>query len=58
MNDYKAGITKNADGSFYAVIVCVEEDGFERVIHGYKGRYFATAKAAEKSTAAYIAKMQ
>lgn len=53
---YKARITKSADQSFYALIVRVDSDGQENVIHGYKGRHFASLKAAEKSTAAYIAK--
>lgn len=57
MSNYKANITKTADGSFYALIVRVDRDGQERVIHGYKGRHFATAKAAEKSTSAYLAKI-
>jgi len=52
----KANITKNADGTFYALVVIVQKDGFEQVCRGYKGRHFATSKAAEKSTAAYIAK--
>lgn len=57
MSNYKANITKTADGSFYALIVRIDRDGQENVIHGYKGRHFATAKAAEKSTAAYLAKI-
>jgi len=52
----KSAITKNADGSFYALVVIVHKDGFEQVCRGYKGRHFASMKAAEKSTAAYIAK--
>ena len=34
----------------------VDSDGQESVIHGYKGRYFQTMKAATKSTINYIAK--
>lgn len=54
---HQARITKNADGDFYALIVRIDRDGQERVIHGYKGRHFSTIKAAEKSTASYIAKI-
>lgn len=57
MTNYQPRITQTADGDFYALIVRVDRDGEEHVIHGYKGRHFATLKAAEKSTAAYIAKI-
>jgi demethoxyubiquinone hydroxylase (CLK1/Coq7/Cat5 family) len=57
MSPHKAVITKNADGQFYALIVRVDRDGEESVIHGYKGRHFKTLMAAEKSTSNYIAKM-
>lgn len=53
---YKAYI-RQQDGSFYAMIVRVDRDGQESVIHGYKSRFFATRKAAEKSTSTYIAKI-
>jgi len=53
---YKSNITKNNDGSFYALVVRVDSDGEENVIGHYKGRHFKTLKAAAKSTAAYIAK--
>lgn len=55
MSNYQARITKT-DGSFYALIVRIDRDGEENVIHGYKGRHFATVKAAEKSTATYLAR--
>ena len=48
---------RQQDGSFYAMIVRVDRDGQESVIHGYKSRFFATRKAAEKSTSTYIAKI-
>ena len=57
MSNYQARITKTADGSFYALIVRIDRDGEENVIHGYKGRHFATLKAAEKSTANHLAKI-
>ena len=56
MNNYQASITKNSDNTFYALVVRIDRDGQQNVIHGYKGRHFSTAKAAEKSTAAYISK--
>jgi len=57
MSNYQPRITKNADGSFYALVVRIDRNGEENVIHGYNGRHFATITAAQKSTAAYIAKV-
>lgn len=54
-NRYQARIN-NQDGSFYALIVRIDHDGQENVIHGYKGRFFTSLKAAEKSTSNYITK--
>ena len=56
MSNYKAIIREN-DGLFFALIVRIDRDGEENVIHGYKGRHFSAMKAAEKSTANYIAKI-
>jgi len=42
------------DGRFYAVIVRIDRDGEEAVV---MSRHYASRKAAEKSTAAYIAKV-
>jgi hypothetical protein len=55
MSIYESRITEQ-DGSFYALIVRIDCDGEESVIHGYKGRFFSTRKGAEKSTSKYIAK--
>jgi len=55
MSNYQASITKNAEGSFYALVVRIE-NGYKNVIGHYKGRHFATEKAAIKSTSNYIAK--
>lgn len=57
MSKYEPRITKTADNEFYALIVRIDNDGQENVIHGYKGRHFKTMKAAEKSTLSYIGKM-
>jgi hypothetical protein len=57
MSNHQARISNNASG-FYALIVRIDRfDGQEYVIHGYKGRYFATKAAAERSTAKYLAKL-
>lgn len=37
MSKYEPRITKN-NRCFYALIVRIEKDGHESVIHGYKGR--------------------
>jgi len=55
MSDYKPAITKQ-DDSFYALVVRIDSDGEENVIHGYKGRFFKTEKAALKSTNNHINK--
>jgi hypothetical protein len=52
---YQARISEN-NGSIFAIIVRIDKDGEENVIHGYKGRHFATRKGAEKSTSKYLAK--
>jgi len=56
MSNYQANISKNAEGSFYALIVRIDRDGESNVIHHYKGRHFKTLKAAERSTSNYLAK--
>lgn len=54
MSKYEARITNN-NGSFYALIVRIDSDGQENVIHGYKGRSFSTFAGADRSTSKYIA---
>lgn len=54
MNKYQSRISQN-NGSFYALVVRIDADGQENVLHGYKGRHFSTLPAAQKSTAKYIA---
>lgn len=43
--------------NFHALIVRIDRDGQESVINSYRSRAFKTRAAAEKSTAAYIAKI-
>lgn len=57
MNRYKVEITGSPERGFYALIVRVDRDGQLNVIHGYKGRHFATLQAATKSTSTYIDKL-
>lgn len=54
MSNYKAKISKDNEGSFYAYIVRVDYDGEESVINSYDGRHFQTRKGAERSTSKYI----
>lgn len=54
---HESRITGTNENGFYALIVRIDRDGVETVIHGYKGRTFATLGAAEKSTTQYIQKM-
>lgn len=53
----KAIVTQDGTGEFYAIIVREQKNGEQVVLHGYKGHHFKTRAAAEKSTAAYIAKV-
>ena len=56
MSKYISKISKNSDGSFYALVVRVDKDGEQNVSHGYKGRHFKTEKSARRSTEKHIAK--
>ena len=53
---YSAKITES-NGRFYAMVIRKDRDGQEQVDGCYKARHFATRKAAEKSTGAYISKL-
>ena len=46
----------NTGREFFTVIVRIDRDGSEQVIHGYKGRHFSSEKAALKSANGFIAK--
>ena len=50
---YESRITKQ-ENEFYALIVCIDKTGDERVIRSYSGKFFKTLKNAEKSTQKYI----
>ena len=52
MTKYEARYYEQA-GAIYAIIVRIDRDGIENVIHGYS-RWFKTMAAARKSTEAYI----
>lgn len=54
---HESRITGTNENGFYALIVRIDRDGQENVIHGYKGRTFATRNAAEKSTTNYMRKL-
>jgi len=56
MSNYQAAISKDSEGSFYALVVRIESDGYKVVCYGYKGRHFKTEAAAIRSTSNYIAK--
>lgn len=53
---YTPNITKNSDGSFYALVVRVDYDGERQVVHGFS-RHFKTEKGALKSVNAFITKL-
>jgi hypothetical protein len=45
-----------ADGArWFAVVVCVDDDGSEHRDRGWEGRYFSTRDAAIRRTGKYIA---
>ena len=43
--------------TFYAMVVRVDRDGEEQVDSCFRPRHFASLKAAERSTARYIASL-
>ena len=57
MSQHESRISQTSDGDYYVLIVRIDRDGQENVIHGYRGRHFATQSAAERSTSKYIAKL-
>jgi len=56
MSKYQS-VINNQGGEFYALVARVDKSGEMVIAHGYKGRFFNTHEAAEKSTAKYIAKI-
>jgi hypothetical protein len=55
MSKYEPRISEYKDGTCYALIVRIDRDGQENVIHGY-ARHFKSMAAAQKSATSYIAK--
>jgi hypothetical protein len=51
---YTARITETELG-FFTLVVRTDSDGAEQVDPCYRGRHFASRKAAERSTAKHIA---
>jgi hypothetical protein len=56
MNRYQPRVSGTVENGFYTLIVRVDKDGTENVIHGYQGRHFKTRKAGIRSAERYIAK--
>ena len=52
---YESRITKQ-ENEFYALIVCIDKTGDERVIRSYPGKFFKTLEGAKKSTQKHINK--
>ena len=50
---YEPRISKQ-ENEFYALIVCIDKTGDERVIRSYPGKFFKTLQNAEKSIQKYI----
>ncbi len=55
MSNYHSVISPQ-DGEFYTLVGRTEKSGEVVIAHGYKGRFFKTIEAAEKSVAKYLAK--
>jgi hypothetical protein len=54
---YAPCVRQNGEGGdYYALVVRIDKDGSLNVIHGYKGRSFATEAKAIKSCETYITK--
>ena len=56
MSRHESRVSGSVENGFYSLIVRIDKDGQENVIHGYKGRTFATREAGLKSTAKYMTK--
>lgn len=54
MTQYQPRVTGTIEKGFYALVVRIDADGQENVIHGYNGKHFATRAAGIKSAAKYI----
>lgn len=54
MSKYEPRVSGNVENGFYTLVVRIDKDGQENVIHGYKGRHFATREAGIKSATRYI----
>jgi len=54
MMNYQPVVTGSKENGFYALVVRIDADGQENVLHGYKGRHFATREAGIKSATKYI----
>jgi len=56
---YKALIEQHKHNEFYALVVRIDaDDNTNHVCHSYKGKYFKSLSAAEKSTNKHIAKLE
>ena len=55
MNNYQPRITKNNESDFYALVVRIEEDGYEVVQRGF-GNYYKTEKSALRYANKFIQK--
>lgn len=55
MSKHEPRFNQYKDGSVYALIVRIDRDGEEHVIHGY-ARHFKSLAAAQKSASNYMAK--
>ena len=54
MNKYQPKVTGTVKNGFFALVVRIDADGQENVLHAYKGRHFSTKEAGIKSTTKYI----
>ena len=53
---YTPNITKDSEGSFFALVVRVDYDGEQSVVNGFS-RHYKTKKAALKSANSFIKKL-
>lgn len=56
MSKYEPRISKQ-DNEFYALVVRIDRDGEENVVHGFRG-FYKTRKSAERFANRYINKLQ
>ena len=55
---YQGRYSTKQDGTVYTLVVMLDDNGFERVCNGFKGKHYASRKNAERAVARYIERVK